>query len=195
MEEMSSVLPWVESSDEIMVLANSFVRIPMTEMVSWSVIMIPTCMNISSRRSWKGTQCCYYKPTRKIWEGPKGRKRHQPIILSYQHPRILHSGMSWLNVHATRKDLIEWNVGQIVGQNNLETNAIAIKLETWAMWQAILLDSLTLLLSDQGATSQSSLFLCQHICLLRRFISLWKGLWARGVTRSKLTLLAAWQPQ
>ena len=28
-----------------MVLSNSFVRIPLTKMVSWPVIMIPTCMN------------------------------------------------------------------------------------------------------------------------------------------------------
>ena len=31
-------------------------------------------------RSWKAKWCCLWKLTRRIWEGPKGGRRYQPII-------------------------------------------------------------------------------------------------------------------
>ena len=89
-----------------------------------------------NRRSLWGTCCCLWKLTR-IQEGPKGRRRHQPIILSYRPPRILCTGIyvGWEKHVSPGTWVLTWirpNMCQArcLARDNPETNPITLKPET-----------------------------------------------------------------
>ena len=77
--------------------------------------------------------CCHWKLTERILEGPKGGRRLQPILLSYQCPRIFRAGshLGWEMCMPPRRTLSQ-TVGQAkwLARDNSETNPITIKPET-----------------------------------------------------------------
>ena len=101
-------------------------------------------------------------PTGRVRERSKG---DTTCPTPSQNPPHWHP--SWLsNACTTRKD----PESECLARNNLETSCITIKPKTASHGVEQFPSSLTLLLSARTPSSQSSLLLCQPVCLLRQFI-------------------------
>ena len=87
-----------------------------------------------SRSSRQGTWCCQGKLTRRIWEGPKGERRCQPIICPTNLPEsfALEPFLAERCMHHQEGPWVRPNMGQTrwLARDNPETNSITIKPET-----------------------------------------------------------------
>ena len=135
-------------------------------------------------RIWEGPKrgkrlrpiICLLKLTGSIREGSKGGRRCQPIILSCQPPRILFTG-----IHLGCKMYI--SPGRTLSQTKYghkhddwsETTGkltpLQYNLRLWGTWQSSSPGFPYSAALCPGSPFQQSLLLCQHVCLLRQFIS------------------------